>query len=108
MSSNMITIIIVGGATGIFLLPFLIGYFGFGTPTQHHPFLKKALFGIALLQLSILGYCGWLFMVVNTRHVNHLKWFAPLMFVDLLMWICFGIGFGGAALRYHFRTKKRP
>ena len=67
--------------------------------------LKKALIGIAGLQLVVLIYFGWIFGT-SVRHVNHLKWIAPLIFVDVLIWVCFGVGFGLAALRYRIKTKE--
>jgi hypothetical protein len=105
MNIGVIDLIIIGGAAVVFLAPLLIGYFGFVSPDQHHPWLKKALIGIAGLQLAVLIYFGWIFAAESLRHVNHLKWIAPLIFVDILMWACFGIGFGVAALRYRIRTK---
>jgi hypothetical protein len=105
MNVGVINIVIIGGALVVFLSPLLIGYFGFGSPNQRHPSLKKALIGIAGLQLVVLIYFGWIFGKERFEHVNHLKWIAPLIFVDLLMWVCFGIGFGVAALRYRIKTK---
>ena len=65
-----------------------------------------ALIGLAGLQLAALIYFGWIFAAERYRHVNHLKWIAPLIFVDLLMWVCVGLGFGVAALRYRIKSKK--
>jgi ABC-type transport system involved in multi-copper enzyme maturation permease subunit len=106
MNIGVIDLIIIGGAVAVFLTPLLIGYLGFGSPNQRHPLLMKALIGIAGLQLVVLVYFGWIFGAERYRHVNHLKWIAPLIFVDLMMWVCFGIGFGVAALRYRIKTKK--
>jgi hypothetical protein len=104
MNIGVIDLIFTGGAIVVFLSPLLMGYFCFGSPNQHRPLLKKALIGIAALQLVVLIFFGWLFGT-SVRHVNHLKWIAPLIFVDVLMWVCFGIGFGVAALRYRIKTK---
>jgi hypothetical protein len=104
MNIGVIDLLFMGGAVVVFLLPLLMGYFCFGSPNQHRPFFKKALIGIAGLQLLVLIYFGWLFGT-SVRHVNHLKWIAPLIFVDVLMWVCFGMGYGMAALRYRIKTK---
>jgi NADH:ubiquinone oxidoreductase subunit 6 (subunit J) len=107
MNIGVIDLIIIVGAVVIFLAPLLIGYFGFGSPNRHHRLLKTAIIGIAGLQLVVLIYFGWIFGTEKLRHVNHLKWIAPLIFVDLLMWVCLGIGFGAAALRYRIKTTIR-
>jgi hypothetical protein len=104
MNIGVIDLILIGGAVVVFLLPLLMGYLCFGSPNQNRPLLKKALIGVAGLQFVVLIYFGWLFGT-SARHVNHLKWIAPLLFVDVLMWVCFGIGFGLAALRYRIKTK---
>ena len=105
MNINVIDLIIIGCAVVVFIAPLLIGYFGFVRPDQHHPWLRKALIGIAGLQLAVLIYFGWIFSAESLRQVNHLKWIAPLIFVDIVMWVCFGIGFGTAALRHRIKTK---
>ena len=101
---NMADLMIAGGAILVFLSPLLLGYFCFDRPNQHPPLLKKALIGIAGLQLAVMIYFGWLFGT-SVRQVNHMKWIAPLTFVDILMWVCFGAGFGVAALRYRIKSK---
>lgn len=104
MNIGAIDLVFIAGAAVVLLSPLLIGYFCFGSPNQHRPLLKWALIGIAGLQLAVLIYFGWLFET-SARHVNHLKWIAPMIFVDVLMWVCFGVGFGLAALRYRIKTK---
>jgi hypothetical protein len=104
MNMGVIDLVIMGAAVAVFLVPLLIGYFGFGSPGQHRPLLLKLLAGMAGLQLAVLVYFGWLFGT-SARHVNHLKWIAPLVFVDLSMWVCFGIGFGVAALGYRIKAR---
>jgi hypothetical protein len=102
---GVIDLVIMGAAVAVFLVPLLIGYSGFGSQGQRHPLLIKVLAGIAGLQLAVLLYFGWLFGT-SARHVNHLKWIAPLIFVDLSMWDWFGISFGVAALRYRIKARK--
>jgi hypothetical protein len=104
MNIGAIDLILIGGLFVVFLSPLSMGYFCFGSPNQHPPLLKKTLIGIAGLQFVVLIYFGWLFGT-SGRQVNHLKWIAPLILVAVLMWICFGIGFGLAALRYRIKTK---
>ena len=104
MNMRVIDLLIIGGTAAVFLLPLLMGYFGFGSPNHPCPSLKKSVIGIAVLQLVVLIFFGWLFGT-SVRHVNHIKWIAPLLFVDVLMWVCFGIGFVVAALRYRFKNK---
>ena len=104
MNIGAIDLDIMGGASLVFLAPLLMGYFGFGSPSRHHPLLKMAVIGMAGLQLAVLAYFGWIFAQESLRHVNHMKWIAPLIFVDLSMWVCFGLGFGVAALRHRFKA----
>lgn len=106
MYLSVIDFIVIGGAVAVILALVLMGYFGFGSPGRRHPWLNKALIGIAGLQLAVLIYFGSVFAAEKYRHVNHLKWIAPLIFVDLLMWLCFAIGFGAAALRHRIKTGK--
>ena len=107
MNIGVVDLIIIGGAATVFLAPLLTGYFGFGSPGQYQPWLKKALMVIAGLQLAVLIYFGWIFAKESLRHVNHMKWIVPLIFVDVLMWVCFGMGFGVAALRQRFKSRIR-
>jgi hypothetical protein len=100
----VIDLIIIGGFAVVFLSPLFMGYLGFNSPNKHRPLLKNALFGIAGLQFVVLIFFGWLFGT-SERQVNHLKWIAPLILVAVLMWVCFGIGFGLAALHYRIKTK---
>jgi hypothetical protein len=104
MNLGAIDLILIGGLVVVFISPLSMGYFCFGSPNQHPPLLKKTLIGIAGLQFVVLIYFGWLFGT-SGRQVNHLKWIAPLILVAVLMWTCFGIGFGLAALRYRIKTK---
>jgi len=106
MNLTATDLLVIGAVGAVFLAPLLIGYFGFASPHQHRPWLKMALIGLAGLQLAALIYFGWIFAAERYRHVNHLKWIAPLIFVDLLMWVCVGLGFGVAALRYRIKSKK--
>jgi hypothetical protein len=106
MSITVADLLFIVGGVVVFLSPLLVGYLCFGSPKQHRPLLKKSLIGIAGLQLTVLIYFGWLFGT-SVRHVNHMKWIAPLVFVDVLVWVCFGIGYGLAALRYRVKTKVR-
>ncbi|MEI6720514.1 MAG: hypothetical protein WCO67_07110 [Betaproteobacteria bacterium] len=98
----MTDLLIFGGAAVALLSLLLAGYFSYGRPDQRAPLLKLALIGMTSLQLAGLACFGWLFGT-SARHVNHVKWIAPLIFAYLLMWACFGIGFGAAALRHRFK-----
>ena len=104
MNLTRVDLIIICGAAAIFLLPLLTGYFGFGRSGQRHPWLKKALIAMAVIQLVVLADFGRMFLTTD-RQVNHAKWIAPLIFVDVLMWICVGVGFAVAALRYRIKAK---
>jgi hypothetical protein len=104
MNLTRVDLIIIGSIAAIILLPLLTGYFGFGRPGQRHPWLKKALIAMTAIQLLVLLYFGWTFATTE-RQVNHAKWIAPLIFVDVLMWVCFGVGFAVAALRDRIKAK---
>lgn len=104
MNPGAIDLLIVGVAAAIILLPLLAGYFGSGRNGQRRPWLKKALLGMAAMQLVVLAYFGWLFATTE-RHVNHAKWMAPLILVVVLMWILVGVGFAVAALRARLKAK---
>jgi hypothetical protein len=102
----MIDLVITGGAVFIFLSPLLVGYFLFSSSSRHRRLCKKLPVGIAGLQLAVLLYFGWIFGT-SERHVNHSKWIAPLIFVDVLMWVCFSIGIGLAVLRSRIKARYR-
>lgn len=59
-------------------------YFRFGHAGQRHARLKNALIAMATIQSLVLLYFGWTF-ATTARQVNHAKWIAPLVFVDVLM-----------------------
>lgn len=107
MHKGLIDLVFIGAAAAGFLAPLLLGYFGFGRPDKHHPFLKKGAMGIAGLQATVFIYFGWIFTTQSQRHVNHVKWIAPLTFFYLLIWFCFGSGYGLAALRYRIKNRAR-
>ncbi len=104
MNMRPLDLVLIGGGFFVFMLPLLIGYYSFGGPDPARPALKKALIGIAAIQLVVLAYFGWLFGT-SARHVNHMKWIAPLLLVDVLMWVCFGAGIAIAAFRRRSRDK---
>lgn len=107
MHIGIIDLSFIAVAVAILLAPLLIGYFGFGRKNRHLPLLKKGAICIAALQVGLFFYFGWIFTTQSQRHVNHLKWVMPLIFVYLMIWVCFGIGFGAAALRCRIKTESR-
>jgi hypothetical protein len=106
MNISVVDLIIIGAAVVVFPLPLLIGYFGYGSPNQHRPFLKKTVIGIAGLQLVFLIDYSWPFLT-GVKSAVFIKWIVFHMFFCVLMWVCFGIGYGLAALRYRIKTRFR-
>ncbi len=104
MNISVVDLIIIGAAAVVFPLPLLIGYFGYGSPNQHRPFLKQTVIGIAGLQLVVLIDHSWPFLTGVKSDIS-IKWLGFRIFFCVLMWVCFSIGYGLAALRY--RIKKR-
>jgi hypothetical protein len=98
----VIDLIIYGICFAIFLPPLFIGYFGYGNPIQPRSWLKKTLISLAAVQLIVLIFFGRIF-VNTTRHLNHVKWIGPLLFVYMIMWICLAVGYGVAAVRYRMK-----
>ena len=106
MTIGWIDVLIVGVGVAIFAAPLLAGYWGYGDPGRRRKWFKSAVYGLAALQLAILVVFAITFAAQKYRHVNHLKWLAPLVLVDLLMWTCGAAGFVAAAWRH--RMGRRP
>ena len=100
----MMDLILIGGPVTVFLSLLVMGYFSYCGPNPNRPWLKKSILGVGGLQIAVLVFFAWLFGT-SARQVNHLKWIAPLIFVFVLMWVCYGIGFGLAAVRHRIKTK---